>query len=331
MKRTNEDEVSTGQLRAGQARPEAIQHRAFGDYPPSAVVEEGPSLLEIWRILISFRVMILSVILLCTLASTLFALIMTPVYRAEIQVAPVSEKDSNSRFAAQLGEFGGIAALTGINMEQGSKKNESIATLRSRKFTEQFIKDEKLLPVLFHDQWDGENQRWDESDPEDVPTLEDAWELFDKKVRRISEDRKTGLVVLSIEWIDPQETARWANELVSRVNAMLRTKAATESENAIGYLREQLGKTSVVELKEVVNRLIESEMKEIILANITEEYAFRVIDPAVVPKEPFKPVVPLMIVLGAVLGTILGVILALIRSIVRKQHNVPALGEGQVS
>ena len=285
-----------------------------------AVIEEGISLLDIWGALVRFKVMILSIVLVCTLASTLFAVLMTPIYRAEIQIAPVSEKDSNNRFATQLGEFGGLAALTGINMEQGNKKNESIATLRSRKFTEQFIKDEKLLPVLFHDQWDADNQRWNESDPADIPTLEDAWKLFDKRVRRISEDRKTGLVVLSIEWEDPREAARWANELVHRVNEMLRKKAATESETAIGYLREQLRKTSVVELQQVVNRLIESEMKEIILANITREYAFRVIDPAVVPEEPFKPNIVLMVVFGIVSGTVLGIILALIIGSVRAQR-----------
>ncbi|GMQ89025.1 MAG: Wzz/FepE/Etk N-terminal domain-containing protein [Gammaproteobacteria bacterium] len=287
----------------------------------STDMEEGISLLDIWRILIRHKLLILGTVLVCTLASIVLALVMTPVYRAEIQVAPVSGEDSNNRFAAQLGELGGLAALSGINMEQGSKKNESIATLRSRRFTEQFIKDEKLLPVLFHDKWDAENQRWDETDPEDIPTLEDAWKLFNKKIRRISEDRKTGLVVLSIEWEDPGEAAHWANELVSRVNEMLRKKAATDSENAIGYLREQLGKTSVVELKQVVNRLIESEMKEIILANITREYAFRVIDPAVVPEDPFKPVMVLMVVFGIAFGAVLGIILAVIFSSVRAQRD----------
>jgi len=315
MKPTNEEETSAGQLLPGTG-----QHKSFGDYPPAAAMEGVISLLDIWRILMRYRVMILGVVLACTLASTVLALVMTPVYRAEIQVAPVSEKDSNSRFAAQLGELGGLASLSGINTEQGGKKNESIATLRSRKFTEQFIKDEKLLPVLFHDKWDAKNQRWIEADPEDIPTLEDAWELFNKKIRSLSEDRKTGLVVLSIEWEDPDEAARWANELVRRVNEMLRKKAAKESETAIGYLREQLRKTSVVELQEVVNRLIESEMKEIILANITREYAFRVIDPAVVPEEPFKPTMALMVVLGIVSGAVLGFILAVIFSSVRAQR-----------
>jgi uncharacterized protein involved in exopolysaccharide biosynthesis len=310
----------TSEGQTGQAHPGTRQYHALDDGPPVAAMAEEITLLDIWRILIRHRVLILSTILVCTLVSTVLALVMTPVYRAEIQVAPVSEKDSNSRFAAQLGELGGLAALSGINMEQGSNKNESIATLRSRRFTEQFIKDEKLLPVLFHDKWDVENQRWDETDPENIPTLEDAWKLFNRKIRRISEDRKTGLVVLSIEWEDPGEAARWANELVYRVNEMLRKKAATESENAIGYLREQLRKTSVVELQQVVNRLIESEMKEIILANITREYAFRVIDPAVVPEEPFKPVMVLMVVFGIVSGAVLGVILAMIFSSVRARR-----------
>jgi len=315
MTRTSEEETSAGQLPSGTGQP-----LPSDDYPHAIAMDEGISLLDIWRILMRYRVMVPGVILVCTVISTVLALLMTPVYRAEIQIAPVSEKDSNSRFAAQLGELGGLAALSGVNVEQGNKKNESIATLRSRRFTEQFIKDEKLLPVLFHDQWDAENQRWQETDPEDIPTLEDAWELFDKEVRRISEDRKTGLVVLSIEWEDPDEAARWANELVRRVNEMLRKKAATESENAISYLRDQLGKTSVVELREVVNRLIESEMKEIILANITKEYAFRVIDPAVVPEEPFKPTMALMVVFGIVSGAVLGIILAMILSSVRAQR-----------
>ncbi len=266
------------------------------------------SILEFWRILMRYRVLILGSILVCTIISTALAFVMTPVYRAEIQVAPVSEKDSNGRFAAQLGELGGLAALSGIDMKQGVKKNESIATLRSRKFTEQFIKDEKLLPVLFQDKWDAENKRWDESDPDDVPTLEEAWDLFNKKIRRVSEDRSTGLVVLSIEWDDPGLAAYWANELVGRVNEMLRKKAASESEESISYLREQLGKTSVVELQQVVNRLIESEMKEIILANITREYAFRIIDPAVVPEKPFKPDHKLFVVLGAATGIFIGII-----------------------
>jgi len=292
---------------------------AFTEYT-YPVVEDEISLFDIWRILVRYKWMILVLTLVSVLASTLFAVLMTPVYRAEVLIAPVTERDNNSRFAAQLDEFGGLAALAGINTERGGKKNEAIATLKSRMFTEQFIKDEKLLPVLFQEKWDEENQRWGDVDPDDIPTMGDAYELFDEELRRISEDRKTGLVVLSIEWEDPDEAARWANELVRRVNVLLRKKAVRESESAINYVQEQLKQTSVVELQQVLHRLIESEMKEIILAKISEEFAFRVIDPAVAAEEAFKPNMALLLLLGAMLGILGSVILALFLTFLQTQR-----------
>jgi len=308
----------------GRSHPDPLlpgsgQGPVFAEYA-YPVVEEEISLFDIWRILTRYRWMIFAVTVLCALASTLFALLMTPVYRAEVLIAPVTERDNSSRFAAQLDEFSGIAALAGINTERGGRKNEAIATLKSRMFTEQFIKDEKLLPVLFQEKWDEENQRWGDVDPDDIPTMGDAYELFDEELRRISEDRKTGLVVLSIEWEDPDEAARWANELVRRVNVLLRKKAVRESESAINYVQEQLKQTSVVELQQVLHRLIESEMKEIILAKISEEFAFRVIDPAVAAEEAFKPNIALLLLLGAMLGILGSVILALFLNFLQTQR-----------
>ncbi len=288
------------------------------------VAEDEVSLFDIWRILVRYKWTILATTVFITLAATLLALLMTPVYRAEVTIAAVTETDKNSRFAAQFDEFDGLAALAGINVERGGRKNEAIATLKSRLFSEQFIKDEKLLPVLFEQDWDEENQRWRSTDPDDIPTLGDAFELFDDAIRRVFEDRRTGLVVLSIEWRDPEEAARWANELVRRVNELLRQKAVRESENAITYVQEQLKQTSVVELQQVLHRLMESELKEIILAKINEEFAFRVIDPAVAPEEAFKPNIPLLILLGAMLGLLGSVILALFLNFLQIQREESA-------
>jgi len=304
----------------GQRHPERFPEYA---YP---VVEDEMNLFDVWRILVQYKWLILAVTVSCTLASTLFVLLMTPVYRAEVLIAAVTERDKSSRLAAQLDEFGGIAALAGINTERSGRKNEAIATLRSRLFTEHFIKDEKLLPLLFRDRWDEENQRWYDADPEDIPTLGDAYKVFDEDVRRLSEQSRTGLVVLSIDWEDPDEAARWANELVRRVNDTLRKKAVNESENAISYVQEQLKQTSVVELQQVLHRLIESEMKEIILARINNEFAFRVIDPAVAPEEVFRPNIPLMLLLGTVLGIVGGFILALFLNFVQLQREAAVDG-----
>lgn len=275
--------------------------------------EESISLFDLWRVLSSYKWMIAGITLLSVLASAAAALLMTPMYRAEVVLAPVTGNEDTGRYSAQLEKFGGIAALAGVNLSQhSSRKNEAIATLESRLLTEQFIEDEKLLPVLFHELWDQDAGGWAVDDPDDQPDLWDAYELFDEKVRRISTDKRSGLVVLSIEWEDPELAARWGNELVRRVNAMLRERTAEESQKAIGFMQQQLKQVSAVELEQVLHRLIESEMKEIILANINEEFAFRVIDPAAPPGEPFRPRWAQMIAIGAVLGLIAGLTLALL-------------------
>jgi LPS O-antigen subunit length determinant protein (WzzB/FepE family) len=117
-----------------------------------------------------------------------------------------------------------------------------------------------------------------------------------------------------VEWRDPELAAQWANDLVASVNTTLRQKTVEQSEKSIAYLREQLARTSVVELQQVLHRLVESEMKKAILANINKEYAFKIIDPAVVPDKPVRPRKLAMVVVGTAAGGILGILLVLLRN-----------------
>jgi len=300
-------------------------------YPHMAgdVVEEAEiSLIDIWRILGAHKWLVFGLTLVAALVSLAAALLMTPQYRAEVLLAPVNDLEDGQHSALSLGGLGSIATLAGVNLDRKDKRNEAIATLRSRQFTEQFIAARKLGRVLFSDLWDEQHDRWNADAGKDIPTAWDMFDVFDKEIRRVSEGRSTGLVTLSIEWKDPQQAAQWANELVDSVNATLRQRAVEASNDAIAYLQEQLTRTSVVDLQQVLHRLIESEMKKIILANINEEYAFRVIDPAVAPDEPFRPRIVAMVVVGAVAGLVFGIIAALLLNGLRAGR-VSNLGESR--
>jgi len=283
------------------------------------VSEDEISLYDIWRVLGRYRSLLLGIVLLAATLSLLAGSLMTPTYRAEVLLAPVTASDEGSGYLSSFKDFGNIAALAGVNLNRQDKKSESLATLKSRKFSERFIRDHGIDKVLFADRWDPKRQRWIVDGDDNAPTLQDAWALFDNRVRHIREDRSTGLVTLSVEWEDPVTAAQWANALVSSINATLRQQTVDASDKAIAYLKEQLARTSVVELQQVLHRLIEVEMKKIILANLNEDFAFRVIDPATAPEEPFKPRVLLMVVLSTTLALILGVILVLILNAVRRE------------
>ena len=284
---------------------------------PVEAMQDVISLQDIWRVMARYKWLIMLAPVVGGLLAVASYFFTVPFYRADVQTVAVPELDTKSSLPAQLGGLGGLAALAGIDMDRGSKEQEAVATLGSRYLTMQFIEDEDLIQELFYKDWDETAQEWDVGEPEDIPTLWDAWEYFDEKIRRVNNDKKTGLVTLSIEWRDPQLAAAWANELVHRTNELLRLRATEDSRKAIEYLQGQLKQTRVIELHQVVNHLIEAEMKKMILANINKEYAFKVIDPAVVAEEPFKPKLVVRVVFGVAFGLMLGIFLALLLNLIR--------------
>lgn len=272
--------------------------------------EEEINLADFWRILAKYR----NAIGIITAASTAVAVAMafttTPVYRAETLLSPVENSD---KAVNPLLQFGALEGFAGISVGgNNSASGETLAALTSRVFTDAFIKEENVMPVLFADKWDAGKKTW--KDDVEAPTAWDAYNQFDRNVRFVTKDVKTGLVTLAIEWRDPGVAAQWANRLVQRINAERRAEAIREAETNIAYLNEQLAETSIVEMQQAIYQLIEAKIKKIMVAKSLDEYAFKVIDPAVPPQEFVRPKRIPIIVLGFILGLIVSMFVVLIRA-----------------
>jgi len=282
--------------------------------PPPETPDDEVDLRELWRVIGRSRGLILALTLLCTAAAAAIAWLTPPEYEAQAVLAPV-EEGKGGGLAALAGQFGGLASLAGIDLGGGGgKTGEAIAILKSRRFTEAFIRDHDLLPVLFPEQWDATRKTWRVEPGEDPPDMNDAVRAFDE-IRKVDEDKKSGLVNLTIRWRDPEQAAAWANELVERINRHLQAQAIAEAQKSIDYLQRQLQQTDVVDMQQAIYRLIEAQTKNIMFARVRDEYVFRVIDPAVPPDPdaPVSPKRPLLIALGVILGLILGVLAAFAR------------------
>ena len=239
------------------------------------------------------------------------AFLMRPVYRGEVVFAPAGQ-EAEGGLAGLGGQLGSLASFAGLDPGTGALKDQALAILQSRAFTQEIIERENLLPLLFADRWDAATSSW--LPDADEPTLGDAFELFDE-IRKVSEDRITGIITLAIDWHDRELAARWANLLVSDINNRVRREAIDEAEESIGYLQEELGKTSAVELRQAIYGMLETQLNRIMVANVKVEYVFDVIDPAMVPDED-KFVAPrrlLILVLGLSMGILLGLVIAAVR------------------
>jgi uncharacterized protein involved in exopolysaccharide biosynthesis len=222
-----------------------------------------------------------------------------PVYRAE---AVVALSDGGGQAESRLpDQLGGLAALAGVALRgAGDRKSEALATLQSRALTESFVQEKNLLPVLFASRWDSAKNAWKEGVK--VPTLWDANKLVSRNVRKVVEDRKTGLIIVAMEWTDPQLAADWTADMIDRTNRLLQVAAHERADRNIAFLKRQLEQTNVVEVRQALNKLMESELKTSMLAQRSEDYVFKVLDRAVVPQDRVRPRRTLILALGIVGG-----------------------------
>lgn len=247
--------------------------------------------------------------------------LVTPIYRAETVVAEVRSDEELGGLAAITGQLGGLAATAGLLPGSSEAGDEAIAILKSRIFTTKFITDHNIAPILFAEKWDSTAKQWKVSRPEDIPTSQDAFEEFHENVRKISRDPETGLVTLSVMWSSPVLAARWANDLISDLNQEIREREIAEARKSMEYLRSELERTSILEVRAGIYRMMENQIKRIMLANVRDEYAFRVIDPAVPPDsdDPISPNRPMYAALGLVAGLLSGLTKVLARPGVRNR------------
>jgi uncharacterized protein involved in exopolysaccharide biosynthesis len=187
-----------------------------------------------------------------------------------------------------------------------------LAVLKSSDTARAFIEERNLLPVVLFEQWDSVAHKWRESGAK-TPDIRDAVQRFKESIRQISEDRRTGLVTLSITWTDSETAANWANEFVVEVNNRLRRQAEDEAEANIAYLRKELESTNVTALQQSLGRVLEVEMQKLLIARGTEQFAFKIIDKAVPPKRRFTPKRMVITGVSGAVGLVLSVLYVLMR------------------
>ncbi|SRR6266404_901015 len=270
------------------------------------------SLMELLRFLGRHKLILVICVVVFTAGAVVLAFVMKPKYRSEVVVFPA---ESSSGLGGELGQLGGLASLAGINIggAGGKKSEEALEYLRSRIFTAGFIQRHALMPILFANKWDSARNQWRNAD--DAPTIAEGIARFSKKVRQIEEDKRTGIAKISIVWTDRVAAADWANWLIAEADRALRERAIAEQNRSIEFLKVEAAQTSTVEIANAISKLMETELKNAMVARTRDAYAFKVLDPAMVAdlKDRDSPNKPLITVMGAGLGFVIGVIAAAAR------------------
>lgn len=283
-------------------------------------------LFDLWDIIWLKKKFLFITTLIVSILVTFFLLTIPNKYKAELLMVPISD-NRGSGISAALGGLGSLASLAGVSVGGSGSLNQDLAVLKSREFLWGFIRENKLMPILFSGKWDLKNNKWDVSKFKSQPTLWDAYRLFiDRGVLSSHINKKTGLVTIAIEWSDPKLAAKWTNELVVRLNSHLRSRAIERSKNNLMYLNLELKKNSVAEMRQTLFDLISKEQKSAMLANTQKEFAFRVIDRAITPDKKSKPARTLILIVSMLVTIFLSILIVIIQQAIinRRQSSSTA-------
>ncbi|WP_417447168.1 Wzz/FepE/Etk N-terminal domain-containing protein [Kangiella sp.] len=301
--------------------------------PPQAYAQQDDEidLKELFLALWEGKWIILLVTIVFAIGGVLYALSQPNTYKAEAVLASANDSKSGG-LAAMASQFGGLASLAGISLGSGGadSKAMALATLQSRQFLNAFIhKYDLLVPLMAGEKWnpstdtlqldseiyDAPSNTWvRDVEPGKTPEPTD-WEAYKafKKLISVSESKDNGLVTLSITHLSPTIAKQWVDWLVIDLNAWVKKQSLDEARRNISYLEEQIERTSISDMQSVFYQLIEEQTKNLMLAQVQEEFAFKIIDPAVVPEEKAGPKRALICVLAVLLGGMLGMGIVLIR------------------
>ncbi|ELH4833710.1 LPS O-antigen length regulator [Vibrio harveyi] len=307
-------------------------------YPPP--YNDEIDLSELFKVLWKGKWIIIATTFVFAVCSVIYAVNLPNIYKADALLSP-AESSNGGGLSKMAGQLGGLAALAGVNINGGemSQTDLAVQVMQSRQFIDSFVNNHDLLiPLMAAKGWDLANnklilddERYNPSrdewlrKPEGLrgakPTAQEAFEMFRKEILNISQNKDSGLYTVSVKHYSPYVAQQWVSWLIDDINKVMRERTIAETSQNLAYLNSQLQKTAVADMQSTFYKLIEEQTKSLMLAEVQDEFVFKVVDPAVVPELKYGPKRASICILGAVLGFIIGIFTTIIISFIKRIIN----------
>ena len=272
---------------------------------------------------------VLAAVLLGGLLALAFLNIATPQYSATLRVSAAS---SGGGLGGALGQLGGIAAMAGLDLAQGSGAAASpfelyLDKLRSHANAKALARDPEVLRHIFFKEWNAEQRRWQEPDtlvrnfdnalrriagqPRDYhpPGADElAAYLTDKVGVTAAKPKDPPLTTIYYEDRDPAFAAMLLNRMHGLADDTVRRLALRRAVENSKFLAGRLAAAQNVEQQRSLAQILLDQERQIMMASSSVSFAATPSEPAVASPEPVRPKVPTTIIAGLLLGGLVGLL-----------------------
>ncbi len=256
--------------------------------------EDEINLIDYVKVIFKHKKLICYTVGIVVAATIVVSLLMTPVYEAKAVVAP----------AAKNGEISGtslVAAQFGISVPASSNMSEIVNLLKSNILMEKIIKKHNLLTVFYK-----ERELKGRSDSQNlwrgIRYLQDAM--------TIRPNQKDNSIQVSMQFKDPKTAADIVSYTLLELTEHMSNEARRVAETNKQYLESQIEKTADPFIRTKIYTLIAQQIETAMMAEVKENFAFKILDPPRVPDKKIKPKRTQMVIIAFLVSLFLGVFIA---------------------
>ena len=292
-------------------------------------------LLELFSIAWNRKRFIIILTSVFAIFSIVYSLSLPNIYTSSTLLAP--SKQNNSVSSQNFGGMSGLASLAGVNLTSGAatKSDEAIERIRSFEFfANYFLPSIKLEDLMAIDKWipesntivydeeifNGKTKKWVNinGDSKKIsPSSQKAYKKY-KQILTVYDDEITGFISISIQHQSPIVAKNWVELIVYNINESMRELDKQDAQNAINFLSQSSNSTNVQSIRDVINSVLESKMRTLMLASTNKAYVFKTIDSPIAPEVKSGPARSLICLLGTLIGGIISLLIVFVNHSIRK-------------
>ncbi len=310
------------------------QYPQYSASMPSEQMQYSPSddeidLAELFKTLWAAKKIIIAITMLFAVATSIVVWNVPNQYKSSVILAP-AQKDGGGGLGGLAAQYGGLAAMAGINIGKDSGKLEqAVELVKSWSFLDSFVSKYQLKPeVMAVEGWDKESNKlsydlelfnpetkmW-AADSKGVSLEPTSWKTFKvfSTMVAVTLEAKTSLLTITVEYYSPEQAKNWSVLLAKELNQHFQAKDVKEARSNIDYLKKKTAETSIAEMQSVFYGMIEGQTKTLMLAEVSEEYLIKTVVPAMLAEEKSKPKRSLIVLASGVFGLLFSIVFVLVR------------------
>ncbi|MBU1209570.1 MAG: hypothetical protein KKH04_22065 [Proteobacteria bacterium] len=300
------------------------------------------NLLDYWRVIWGGKILLLLIVIVSSFTTAFVSLRMPNIYQATATITPIVNQGAGG-LPSLTQQLGGLA---GISLPNPPLSSEIISLLKSNILREKIIEKYNLLTILFFEQWDEEKKTWKKGkrsilniefplqkltraiapgNPKDAMKKNDAPHIWDglrrlSSIVKVNNNVRENTITISVEFPDPLMAAKMANYFLTTLNDYMTSEAKRVARINMKYLEQQVDKTADPFIKQKIYTLIAQQIETSMLAEVKENFAFKMIDPPKEPDQKIKPNRASMVMLSFVVSLFLGIFALFFREYLKKSR-----------